>query len=96
MRAMSLRVRFNRWVEREIGSDAALALREHMRVRDYRVCSSVEDLSFCEHEVYHPDHGFFRAAGETEREVFHQILMQIWLMDGLAQPEPEPGGTWTP
>ena len=89
---MSLRVRFDRWVEREIGSHAPLALREHLRQHDYRIFSCVEDESSCQHDVYHPDYGFFRATAENESEAFHQILMQIWLMDGLA-PEREVGET---
>ena len=88
---MSLRVRFDRWVEREIGSHAPPALREHLRQNNYRVFSSIEDESSCQHEVYHPDYGFFRAVADTDGEALHQILMQVWLMGGLL-PEPEVGG----
>ncbi len=84
---MTLRVRFDRWVASEIGSQAPAALREHLAQHDYRLFSSTEEPFRCLHEVYHPRHGFFRATGESEREALRAILMQIWLMDGLEEAE---------
>ena len=84
---MTLRVRFDRWVDEEIGSHAPAALREHLAQRDYRLFSSTVEPQSYLHEVYHPRHGFFRASGEDEQAALRGILMQVWLMDGLTEHE---------
>ncbi len=80
---MDLRERFEEWVRAEVGSSATPALRHHLRVRDYRVYSTVVHAGRSQQEVYHPRRGFYRATGADEGEALLGILRQIWLVDSL-------------
>jgi hypothetical protein len=83
---------FDIWVDEVIGSDAPPAVRRHLKERDYRLYSCVEHAGKILQEVYHPQRGFYRAAGGTDSEALRGILRQIWLVDALAgSPAPEVG-----
>ena len=90
--SMRLKETFERWVDWEIGSRASPALRQHLRVHDYRLFSCIEDNDMWYREVYHPVRGFYRASGFSEAEALLGLLRQIWLMDSLHEvQEPEAG-----
>ena len=92
MESMELWERFDTWLQREVGSRATPALRQHLEDRGYRLFSVVEDAGLCQREVYHPDRGFFRATGLDDQEALSGILRQIWLIDSLYNtPRPEVG-----
>ncbi|MGH7162264.1 MAG: hypothetical protein ACREID_02170 [Planctomycetota bacterium] len=83
MRRMALVDRFYDWVEGEIGSAALPAVRQHLRDRDYRLVSFTEHGGRCVRDVYHPERGFFRAAGRDDAEALLAILRQVWLVEAL-------------
>jgi hypothetical protein len=80
---MELRERFKRWLRSEVGSSAAPALRRHLLDRGYRLFACMEHGGTCQREVYHPERGFFRAAGANDHEALLGILRQIWLVNGF-------------
>ena len=81
---MNLRDRFARWLDREIGSNAVPALVQHLRDHDYRLYSKIEHGGHWQRDVYHPQHGFFRAAGNDDSEALVNILKQIWLVSAVS------------
>jgi hypothetical protein len=74
---------FRDHIASEIGSMALPALRQYLVDRDYRLASYTEDVGGFSRDVYHPERGLFRAAGEDDTEALLGILRQIWLVDGL-------------
>ena len=87
---MTLRARFNRWLDAEVGSSAVPALMQHLRDHDYRLFSKIEHLGHFRHDVYHPEQGFFHAAGENDSEALRNVMKQIWLVtafEGSAERE---------
>ncbi len=84
MAPMELKRRFRRWLDEEIGSAATPALRRHLGDHGYRLFSCVEHAGTVQQEVYHPDRGFYRAAGTGEAEALLGIMRQIWLVDALS------------
>ena len=94
MQRMDLRRSFERWLSAETGSSAVPALRRHLKDLGYRLFSCVEHAGRHQHEIYHPERGFFRANGDSEQEALLGIMRQIWLMDSIAgAPAPEVGPT---
>ncbi len=92
MRGMDLNARFVRWLDEQIGSVAAPALRKHLQDRDYRLYSCLEHGDTVQQEVYHPERGFYRARGRSTAEALLGIMRQIWLVDALTgAPAPEVG-----
>jgi len=89
MAFMELRERFERWLQREVGSAAAPALRRHLNDHGYRLFACMEHAGVYQREVYHPDLGFYRATGGDDAEALRGILRQIWLVDAL-QPATKP------
>jgi len=87
MPCMDLRVRFEEWVEAEIGSKAPPAVLQYIVDRGYRPLSVVEDDAW-QRDVYHPDQGVFTAVARDDRGALLDILRQIWLVDSI---QPAPG-----
>ena len=67
----------------------AWALQQYLRDRGYRLHSFIEQHHRWQRDVYHPEQGFYRAFGATDREALLGILRQIWLTDSL-QPARRP------
>jgi hypothetical protein len=94
---MDLRVHFQHWLDEEIGSAAAPALRQHLIDRDYRLFSMIEHQGRWQWDVYHPLRGFFRGVGADDAEALQGVLRQIWLVEAFqGAPGPEIGTTPEP
>jgi hypothetical protein len=65
---MNLEDGFAAWVEDEIGTLAAAALRQNLSDRGYRIYSGIDEVGRAVREAYHPVLG---------------VLRQIWLIEDL-------------
>ena len=89
---MTLRARFDWWLDAEVGSGAVPALTQHLRDHNYRLYSKIEHLGRIQHDVYHPEHGFFHGAGNSDSEALRNVMKQIWLVTAFEEsPERELG-----
>jgi hypothetical protein len=94
MAAMEFQDGFATWVEAEIGTVAAAALKQNLSDRGYKIYSGVDEIGRSSREIYHPRRGFFMGQGIDEAHALLGVLRQIWLIEDLiTEPEPEVGPT---
>jgi len=83
MSDMNLQDGFATWVEAEIGTVAAAALRQNLSDRGYRLYSGIDEVGRSVREAYHPVRGFFMGSGIDEAHALLGVLRQIWLIEDL-------------